>query len=50
VLSDGFTGQMMEAVEFPEPVTELPAKDWAAATGITGSWCWRPTARRRCAT
>jgi pyruvate/2-oxoacid:ferredoxin oxidoreductase alpha subunit len=29
VLSDGFTGQMMEAVEFPEPVTELPAKDWA---------------------
>jgi pyruvate/2-oxoacid:ferredoxin oxidoreductase alpha subunit len=29
VLSDGFTGQMMEAVEFPPPVTELPAKEWA---------------------
>jgi pyruvate/2-oxoacid:ferredoxin oxidoreductase alpha subunit len=29
VLSDGFTGQMMEAVEFPQPVTELPAKPWA---------------------
>jgi pyruvate/2-oxoacid:ferredoxin oxidoreductase alpha subunit len=29
VLSDGFTGQMMEAVEFLPPVTELPAKDWA---------------------
>jgi pyruvate/2-oxoacid:ferredoxin oxidoreductase alpha subunit len=29
VLSDGFTGQMMEAVEFPPPVTELPPKDWA---------------------
>jgi pyruvate/2-oxoacid:ferredoxin oxidoreductase alpha subunit len=29
VLSDGFTGQMMEAVEFPPAVTELPAKEWA---------------------
>jgi pyruvate/2-oxoacid:ferredoxin oxidoreductase alpha subunit len=29
VLSDGFTGQMMEAVEFPPPVTELPEKEWA---------------------
>jgi 2-oxoisovalerate ferredoxin oxidoreductase alpha subunit len=29
VLSDGFTGQMMEAVEFPPPVTELPPKEWA---------------------
>jgi 2-oxoisovalerate ferredoxin oxidoreductase alpha subunit len=29
VLSDGFTGQMMEAVEFPPPVTQLPPKDWA---------------------
>lgn len=29
VLSDGFTGQMMEAVEFPEPVSRLPRKDWA---------------------
>jgi pyruvate/2-oxoacid:ferredoxin oxidoreductase alpha subunit len=29
VLSDGFTGQMMEAVEFPEPVTSLPPKGWA---------------------
>ncbi len=30
VLADGFIGQMMEPVEFPEPVTEFPAKPWAA--------------------
>jgi pyruvate/2-oxoacid:ferredoxin oxidoreductase alpha subunit len=29
VLSDGFTGQMMEAVTFPPPVSELPVKEWA---------------------
>jgi pyruvate/2-oxoacid:ferredoxin oxidoreductase alpha subunit len=29
ILADGFTGQMMEPVEFPEPVTELPKKPWA---------------------
>jgi pyruvate/2-oxoacid:ferredoxin oxidoreductase alpha subunit len=29
VVADGFTGQMMEAVEFPEPVTDLPEKPWS---------------------
>ncbi|MFQ6618082.1 MAG: 3-methyl-2-oxobutanoate dehydrogenase subunit VorB, partial [Fidelibacterota bacterium] len=29
ILTDGFIGQMMEAVEFPEPVKEFPAKPWA---------------------
>lgn len=29
VLADGFIGQMMEPVEFPEPVVELPDKPWA---------------------
>ncbi len=29
VLADGFTGQMMEPVEFPEPVKEFPQKPWA---------------------
>ena len=29
VLADGFIGQMMEPVEFPEPVGELPEKTWA---------------------
>ncbi len=29
VLTDGFTGQMMEAVDFPQPVSELPEKPWA---------------------
>jgi pyruvate/2-oxoacid:ferredoxin oxidoreductase alpha subunit len=29
VLADGYIGQMMEPVEFPEPVTDLPRKDWA---------------------
>ena len=29
ILADGFIGQMMEPVDFPDPVTELPKKDWA---------------------
>ncbi|MFA7332526.1 MAG: 3-methyl-2-oxobutanoate dehydrogenase subunit VorB [Candidatus Delongbacteria bacterium] len=29
LLADGVIGQMMEPVEFPEPVMELPRKDWA---------------------
>ncbi len=29
LLADGVIGQMMEPVEFPEPVTELPHHDWA---------------------
>lgn len=29
VLADGFIGQMMEPVEFPEPVQEFPEKPWA---------------------
>jgi pyruvate/2-oxoacid:ferredoxin oxidoreductase alpha subunit len=29
ILTDGFSGQMMEAVEFPEPITDLPEKPWA---------------------
>jgi len=29
ILADGFIGQMMEPVEFPAPVTELPEKPWA---------------------
>jgi pyruvate/2-oxoacid:ferredoxin oxidoreductase alpha subunit len=29
VLADGFIGQMMEPIELPEPVTDLPAKPWA---------------------
>lgn len=29
VLADGYIGQMMEPVEFPEPVTDLPRKNWA---------------------
>jgi pyruvate/2-oxoacid:ferredoxin oxidoreductase alpha subunit len=29
VLADGFIGQMMEPVEFPESVQTLPAKPWA---------------------
>jgi pyruvate/2-oxoacid:ferredoxin oxidoreductase alpha subunit len=29
VVADGYIGQMMEPVEFPEPVTDLPRKDWA---------------------
>lgn len=29
VLADGYIGQMMEPVEFPQPVTTFPEKDWA---------------------
>lgn len=29
ILADGVIGQMMEPVEFPEPVMDLPRKDWA---------------------
>ncbi|GAB4314620.1 MAG: 3-methyl-2-oxobutanoate dehydrogenase subunit VorB [Candidatus Zixiibacteriota bacterium] len=29
VMADGFIGQMMEPVNIPSPVTELPPKDWA---------------------
>ncbi len=29
VLADGFIGQMMEPVEFPEPMTEFEREDWA---------------------
>lgn len=29
VLADGYIGQMMEPVEFPKPITELPRKKWA---------------------
>jgi pyruvate/2-oxoacid:ferredoxin oxidoreductase alpha subunit len=29
ILADGYIGQMMEPVEFPEPLTNLPRKDWA---------------------
>lgn len=29
LLADGFIGQMMEPVEFPEPKTDFPREDWA---------------------
>ncbi len=29
LLADGVIGQMMEPVEFPEPLMDLPRKDWA---------------------
>ncbi|MCG8604382.1 3-methyl-2-oxobutanoate dehydrogenase subunit VorB [bacterium] len=29
ILADGFVGQMMEPLELPEPVAELPSKPWA---------------------
>jgi len=29
VTADGFTGQMMEAIDFPDPVSDLPEKEWA---------------------
>ncbi len=29
ILTDGFIGQMMEPVEIPAPVAQLPDKDWA---------------------
>jgi len=28
ILADGFIGQMMEPVEFPEPIKSLPEKEW----------------------
>lgn len=31
VLADGFIGQMMEPVNFPMPVTQMPEKPWAVA-------------------
>lgn len=31
ILTDGFVGQMMEPIELPDPVTELPDKPWAVA-------------------
>ncbi|MDZ7343655.1 MAG: 3-methyl-2-oxobutanoate dehydrogenase subunit beta, partial [candidate division KSB1 bacterium] len=31
VIADGFIGQMMEPVSFPEAVAELPPKPWAVA-------------------
>lgn len=31
VLADGYIGQMMEPVEFPEAAKEAPAKDWAVS-------------------
>ncbi len=29
ILADGYVGQMMEPVEFPAPIAELPEKPWA---------------------
>jgi len=29
ILTDGFIGQMMEPVEFPDPATDFPEKPWA---------------------
>jgi pyruvate/2-oxoacid:ferredoxin oxidoreductase alpha subunit len=29
IVADGYIGQMMEPVEFPKPVTDLPRQDWA---------------------
>jgi len=29
IIADGYIGQMMEPVEFPEPLTDLPRHDWA---------------------
>jgi pyruvate/2-oxoacid:ferredoxin oxidoreductase alpha subunit len=29
IVADGYIGQMMEPVEFPEPVSDLPRQDWA---------------------
>jgi pyruvate/2-oxoacid:ferredoxin oxidoreductase alpha subunit len=31
VLADGFIGQMMEPVRFPDPVAKLPEKSWAVS-------------------
>jgi len=35
VLADGVLGQMMEAVELPEPLTSLPDKPWAVTAEAT---------------
>ena len=36
ILADGYVGQMMEPVKFPDPVAELPDKPWALdGTGKT---------------
>lgn len=35
VLADGFIGQMMEPVVFPDPISELPDKKWAIK-GVPG--------------
>jgi pyruvate/2-oxoacid:ferredoxin oxidoreductase alpha subunit len=35
ILADGFIGQMMEPVDFPEPVTEFAEKTWAVR-GVDG--------------
>jgi len=29
IVADGYIGQMMEPIEFPKPVTDLPRHDWA---------------------
>jgi len=34
ILADGFVGQMMEPVEFPEPVDNFPEKPWAIKVDI----------------
>jgi len=34
LLTDGYIGQMMEPVEFGEPVGELPRKEWALQEGF----------------
>jgi len=36
VLADGYIGQMMEPVEFPEPVSDLPRQEWAIYPDSTG--------------
>jgi 2-oxoisovalerate ferredoxin oxidoreductase alpha subunit len=38
ILADGFIGQMMEPVEFPEKAVEAPTPDWA----VTGTAASRP--------
>ena len=41
VLADGFIGQMMEPVEFPQQAIEVPAPHWA----VTGTALMRPVCR-----
>ena len=36
ILADGFVGQMMEPVEFPPPVTDIPPKPWALEEDTDG--------------